>query len=162
MIASLIVALHLMGFATLQSAVISLYIAGALLLIAEIAVVSFGLIFFNGMIAFYAAYTLQNGGDPFFGAPVGWSILFGIAFVELFIIAAIISVHIWIRNHKTTTGAEGMVGAQAVVIDWDKTSGSVRIEGEIWKARSDKDMDLKEGDKVTVETVNKLDLTITV
>ena len=46
MIASLIIALHLLGYITLSSAISSLYIAGSLLIIAELGVVSFGIIAF--------------------------------------------------------------------------------------------------------------------
>lgn len=162
MIASLIVLLHLIGFIDANSAITSLYIAGALLLIAELGVVSLGLIALNGLIAFYAAYTLQTGSDVFFGIELGWSVLFGIAFVELAIVGTVVSVHMWLRNKKAITGIESMIGTKATVLEWNGTKGSVRVEGEIWKANSDQDMDLNPDEEVTIEAVNKLNLTINV
>ncbi len=161
MIASFIIILQLLGFVSLSSAITSLYIAGILLIIAEVAVVSFGLIALNGVIALYAAYAMQSGSDLIFGIPIGWSVLFGIAFVEISIIASVVAVYMWIRKQKTTTGTEGMIGQSAQIIEWNKKSGSVRFEGEIWKAKSDKELELKPNDSVNIDSVNKLNLTIT-
>ena len=161
MIASLIVALHLFGYVTLGSAITSLYIAGVLLIIAELGVVSFGLVAFNGLLALYAGYALQTGQDLVFGVAVGWNTLFGIALVEIFIIAVVIMVYRWIRNIRNTTGTEAMIGQKATVIDWDSKEGSVRFEGEIWTARAKSAIDLKADDIVTIEAVNKLNLTVT-
>ena len=65
-----------------------------------------------------AGYSLQRGSDLIFGIPVGWDVLFGIAMVELFMIFAVIAVHLWLRSHKTSTGVESMIGDKAVVKDW--------------------------------------------
>ena len=116
MLASIIVLLNLIGLVSTKSAVTSLYIAGALLIVAELGVVSVWLIAFNGIIAIYAGYALQTGNDLIFGIQVGWPVLFGIAFVEFIIIASVVSVHLWIRSHKTTTGVESMIGSKATVI----------------------------------------------
>lgn len=160
MIASIIVLLHLIGFIDANSAITSLYIAGAMLLIAELGVVSFGLIALNGLIAIYAGYTLQTGSDIFFGLELGWSVLFGIAFVEVVIVGTVITVHMWLRNKKATTGTESMIGATATVLGWSGTKGSVRVEGEIWKALSSNELELKPDEEVTIETINKLNLII--
>ncbi len=161
MIASLIILLYLAGIIPLSSAIPSLYIAGALLLIAEIGVVSFGLLALNGLIAIYAGYTLQAGTDLVFGIPIGWEVLFGIAFVEVLIIAVVITVHMWLRSQKTTTGIEGMINQPATVLDWSGTKGKVRFEGEIWEAHSAAEMDLTKDDTVKIESVGKKQLTIT-
>ncbi len=161
MIASLILLLYLTGTITIESAMSSLYIAGALLIIAELGIVSFGLIAFNGLLAIYAAYALQTGSDLIFGVPVGISTLFGIAFVEIIIIGAIIFVYVWLRKQKAITGKQAMIGEKATVIEWDGTSGSVNFEGEIWKARSKNKIELSEGDNVTIKSIDKLELTIT-
>ena len=160
MIASLITALHLLGFIAKESAVASLCVAAVLLIIAELGIVSFGLLAFNGLIAFYAAYALHTGNDLLFGITVGWPVLFGIAFVECAIIASVITVYVWLRKQKTTTGTEAMIGSKATILEWNGKKGNVRFEGEIWKAQSDKEMDFNPDDKVTVHAVNKLDLTI--
>lgn len=161
MIASLIIIMHFMGWLTPESAIACLYVTGILLIIAEIGVVSFGLLAINGMIALYAAFTLQTGAGPFIGLQIGWPFLFGIAFVELIIISSVIAIHLWLRNKKTSTGTEGMIGQKAVIIDWDGKKGHVRYEGEIWNATSNKEMELSPDEEVQVSHVNKLDLIIT-
>lgn len=161
MLASIILLLHFLGWITPESAIASLYVTGALLLIAEIGVVSFGLLALNGFLALYAANTLQTGVGFFFGLVPGWPFLFGIAFVELLIIIGVVGVYIWIRNIKNTTGTESMIGQKATILDWDGKKGRVRFEGEIWKAQSDREMELSPDDKVNVAAVNKLDLTVT-
>ncbi len=161
MIASIITAFYLFGFIDLNSAITSLYVAGILLIIAELGVVSFGLIAFNGLIALYAGYALHTGNDLLFGMSVGWPVLFGIAFVEFSIVASVIAVHIWLHKIKKTTGTEGMIGEKATILSWDGHKGKARIDGEIWSATSEKEMDLKADDLVTIKSVNKLNLTIT-
>ncbi len=162
MIASLIIALHLMGVITIESATTSLYVAGALLIIAEIGIISFGLLFMNGVLAIYAGYALQAGQDLIFGIPIGWSVLFGIAFIEISVISIVVIVHLRLKNIKQVTGTESMIGEQATILDWDGTRGTVRYEGEIWKAKSSTDINLDPDDVVTISAVRKLNLTITV
>lgn len=161
MIASLITALYLLEIIDISSATTSLYVAGVMLLVAEIAIISFGLLAFNGLIALYAAFTLQRGTDYIFGISIGWPTLFGIAFVEFFIIFIVISIHVWLRRQKTTTGIEGMIGAEATVLSWDGKSGTVRVEGEIWKAIADNEMDFEENEQVKVKSVGKMQVTVT-
>lgn len=162
MIASLIIALHLFGVISVESAVTSLFIAGILLIIAELAVVSFGLVALNGLIALYAAYTLKTGNDAIFGVTVDWPVLFGIAFVEIMIIVIIVAVFTWLRKQKKAVGKEAMIGEKATILEWDGKSGNVRFEGEIWKAQSDEIMELNADEEVTVDGVNKLILKISV
>lgn len=160
MIASLILLLHLSGALTLENAVISLYVAGFFLIAAEIAVVSFGLIALNGALALYAAFALQMNHESMLGLDMGWPVLLGITFVEIFVIIAIIFIHMRIRRIKRSVGTESMIGDQATVITWKGKKGTVRYEGEIWKASSEKALDLNADDKVTIDKVEKLNLSI--
>jgi|GEM_PF-1295680 len=160
MIASIIVLLYLAGIISSSSAITSLYVAGAMLIIAELGIVSFGMIAFNGLIALYAAYTIQSGSDMIFDMSVGWPVLFGIALVEIFIIMSIITLHLHLRKIKAASGTESMIGNKATVIEWNGCQGSVRYDGEIWKACSDKDLNIAPNDKVTIETIDKLNLIV--
>ena len=160
MIGSLLILLHLAGIISQASALTSLYIAGILLIFLELAVVSFGIIAFNGILALYAAYTLQTGSDIIFGIPVGFPFLFGIAFVEILAVIAIVAIHLWLRSLRTTTGVEGMIGQAATILEWSGTEGMVRFEGETWKAKSEQEMDFDPDDKVTIESVGKMDILI--
>ena len=131
-----------------------------MLLIAEIAVVSFGLLFLNGALALYAAFALHMQHKTMLGLDMGWPVLFGIAFVELFVLATVISIYVWLRRQKTTTGTEGMIGATATIIKWNGNKGSVRYEGEIWKAKSENEMDITPDSEVKIDQVQKMHLII--
>lgn len=157
---TVILALYFMGLVSQETAVIFLYVIGVTMIVAEIGVVSFGLLAFNGLVALFAAYSIQSGQVLLFGIPVDWNIVFGIGFVEFACIACSIAVHAYLRNLKTYTGTEGMIGAKAVVLDWHGKQGQVRIEGEIWKATSAHRLDLAPNDQVTIEAVEKLQLIV--
>ena len=47
-------------------------------------------------------------------------------------------VYLWIRflrRYRVTTGAEGLIGEPAVVIEGCRPRGRARVRGEIWNAR---------------------------
>ncbi len=49
-------------------------------------------------------------------------------------------VYFWIRfleRYRVTTGAEGLVGERAEVIEDCDPEGHVRVRGELWKARAE-------------------------
>jgi membrane-bound serine protease (ClpP class) len=51
-----------------------------------------------------------------------------------------------------------MLGARGVVLDWQKGQGHVRVQGEIWLARSNRDF--KDGDTVRVRRRDGLTLIV--
>ena len=51
-----------------------------------------------------------------------------------------------------------MLGRAAKVIQWDKTKGQVFVNGELWRAVSD--VPLLKGDKVLIQEVEGLTLTV--
>ncbi|MEZ5919109.1 MAG: NfeD family protein [Alphaproteobacteria bacterium] len=159
MIASLILALHLLDFIPAGEAATFLFICGAALIVAEIALPS-GIAAFNGVLALLVGYALKAGPDSVFGLEVGWGVFFGIAFVEIFILIASVILILRHRRRKATTGAEGMIGQKAAIVEWDGKQGRVRIQGEIWKAESDTLLELAEGEKVTISSINDLVLRV--
>ncbi len=162
MIASIILFLHLSGIITAGSATTSLFVVGALLLIAELGVTSMGLITLNAIIALYAGYALKYGGGYIFGVAIGWPLLFGFIFLEFLILGSIVFIYVWLKSKKAIVGTESMVGESAIINEWNGTNGLVHYEGEIWKAHSDIELDLDEGSKATIESINKLDIKITI
>jgi len=59
---------------------------------------------------------------------------------------------------KPTTGKEGMIGKQGVVISTINHEGKVFVHGEIWQAESDEI--LHKGEKVIVQNVEGLKLRV--
>ncbi len=64
---------------------------------------------------------------------------------------------IWIaRKHKTATNTDRLIGKEAVVlipIDNISGRGQVKVEGNIWSARSVDDAEINEGDYVLVKAI---------
>ena len=79
-------------------------------------------------------------------------------------IAALIEVaelYFWIhflRRYRVTTGAEGLVGERAEVIEACAPTGRVRVRGEIWKARCESAAE--PGDTVRIAAVDGLTLVV--
>jgi membrane-bound serine protease (ClpP class) len=62
----------------------------------------------------------------------------GIAVVALGIVVEVAEVGFWarfLRRYRVTTGAEGLIGSRAEVIEACDPEGRVRLRGEIWRAR---------------------------
>jgi membrane-bound serine protease (ClpP class) len=159
MINSIILALYLLGLISAKSAAVFLAICGIGLIGSEFLFPS-GVVAFSGLLALYIAYSLQYGQDHVFGAPIGWSVFFGIAFVEAMIAGAFAFLFLRNRDRKAISGAEGMIGHAGEVVEWHGNSGRVRVQGEIWKAVSQTPVNLKKDDKITVESVDNLVLKI--
>jgi membrane protein implicated in regulation of membrane protease activity len=68
----------------------------------------------------------------------------------------------WIRftrRRRSVTGAEGLVGQRAVVVEACRPDGRVRVQGELWRAHCPREAEV--GDHVRVARVND-DLTLDV
>jgi membrane-bound serine protease (ClpP class) len=92
-----------------------------------------------------------------FVLPPGW----GLAVVTLGIVIEVVEVGFWIRflrRYRVTTGAEGLIGAKAEVIEACDPSGRVRFRGEIWHARCPAGASV--GEAVTVIGVDGLTLEV--
>jgi membrane-bound serine protease (ClpP class) len=161
MIASIITALFLLGYMTTISASNFLFVSGVLLIVGEIALGTFWLVGFNGVLALDEGYAIRTGEQNFLGLPIDWATVFGIAFVEAVLLFASIYVIIRHSRLKVTTGIESMIGQKATVIEWNGKQGRVSIQGELWQAQSDKDMDLAANEKVTVAAVDGLVVKVT-
>jgi membrane-bound ClpP family serine protease len=66
------------------------------------------------------------------------------------------------RHRRIRTGAEGIVGHIGVVRNWTDSSGSVALDGSLWRARrsSLQEDELHVGDEVVVEQLNGLTLCV--
>ncbi len=63
----------------------------------------------------------------------------------------------FLRRYRVTTGAEGLVGRRAQVIEPLSPSGRVRVHGEIWNARGSGET---AGERVRVTAVDGLTLEV--
>jgi len=72
-----------------------------------------------------------------------------------------------VRNRRVRTGAEGIIGHLGTVRSWTDATGSVAVDGALWRARrslgpSDEDEvpELHAGDRIVVEHLNGLTLSV--
>jgi len=159
MINSIILALYLLGIMSAKNAAMFLFVCGIGLIASEFLLPS-GMIAFSGCMALFIAYSIQYGQSRVFGAPLGWSFFFGVAFVEAAILGGIAFLVAQIRNKKAIVGAESMIGHAGEVVDWHGTRGRVRVQGEVWQAMADEAIPLQKNDKITVESIDNLTLKI--
>lgn len=64
----------------------------------------------------------------------------------------------FLRRYRIQTGAEGMIGARAEVLESCAPDGRVRLSGEIWNARSE--VPVARGQIVRITSVDGLTLAI--
>jgi membrane-bound serine protease (ClpP class) len=64
----------------------------------------------------------------------------------------------FLRRYRVQTGAEGLVGAPAEVIEALDPGGRVRLRGEIWRARGSRPASI--GERVRVTAVDGLTLEV--
>ena len=85
----------------------------------------------------------------------------GVGLVALAVVLEVIELWLWmryLRRHRIRTGAEGMIGDRAVVIEPCLPEGTVKLRGEIWRARCL--AGAKVGDRVRVVAVDGLSLEV--
>jgi membrane protein implicated in regulation of membrane protease activity len=85
----------------------------------------------------------------------------GVVLVAAALAAEIGELVLWRRfldRIRVTTGAEGLIGATGEAITACDPDGSVRVRGEIWRARADPAA--ARGERVVVEAVDGLTLDV--
>ena len=150
---SLVLALYAMQTLPINYAGLLLIILGVVLLIAEVNVMSYGLLAMSGAISiFLGSIMLIDSDDP--AMQISKMILYptlGMTF--LFSIG---SIYLAKKAHQLViaTGMEGLLGEVGIVKETLNPEGRVLIHGEMWIAESDTVISV--GEKVSVEVVKGL------
>ena len=154
---SLILALYAMQTLPINYAGLLLIILGVVLFIAEVNVMSYGLLSISGAISiFLGSIMLIDSDDP--AMQISKMILYptlGMTFL-----LSIGSIYLAKKAHqlRTITGMEGLLGEVGVVKETLNPEGRVLIHGEIWNAKSD--VTISDGEKVIVEAVEDLKIKV--
>ena len=137
---------------------VALMITGALLLVAEAHLASYGLLGVAGVLALGAGGLLaisEAGGSVALGLAIFLPIAVGL--VALMVVAGRKSLAL--RRRRPRSGAEALVGRVGVVRHVPAPVGDVLVEGELWRARNSwADDELREGEHVVIEEVHGLTL----
>ena len=154
---SLILALYAMQTLPINYAGLLLIILGVVLFIAEVNVMSYGLLSISGAISiFLGSIMLIDSDDP--AMQISKMILYptlGMTFL-----LSIGSIYLAKKAHqlRTTTGMEGLLGEVGVVKETLNPEGRVLVHGETWNAKSD--VAISDGEKVIVEAVEGLKIKV--
>ena len=148
---SLILAFYAFQTLPVNYAGLALIVLAIILFVAEIKIVSHGLLAIGGVISMFLG-SLMLINSPFELVSISLSIIITTVVVASAFFLWIVGLGLKAQQRKPTTGVEGMVGESGVVMSEIKPgmAGQVTVHGEIWKATSD--VRLKAGEKVVVES----------
>jgi len=136
-----------------------LIIAGIIMLILEVKMPGFGVLFTGGLVSIlFGSFMLTASNEPALRID-WWTIIPVVAFFSvlfLFIVTKAVLIH----RKPPKTGMEGLVGEMGEVIERisPKKTGRIFVHGEIWNARSNQN--IKRGEKVKVIGVKGLMLEV--
>ncbi len=143
------------GFQTLpiNYAGLLLILLAIILFIAEVKVVSNGMLAVGGIAAMIlGSVMLIRSPEPFMRISLSAILLTTAATAAFF--GFIVTMALRAQRQKTTTGAEGLIGQIGTVRTPLKPEGSVLVEGELWSAQCEEGAE--PGDKVRVLSVKGL------
>lgn len=142
-----------------QYGALGLLLLGIALMVGEAFTPGIGALGIGGLAAFLAgAFFLFEPEGADFDLRVSLPVILGAAITSAGLTFLIIGAAIKARERPAVVGADNMLGARGVVLDWQKGQGHVRVQGEIWLARSNRDF--KDGDTVRVRRRDGLTLIV--
>ncbi len=157
---SLLLALYAFSVLPVNLAGVALIVFGVALFVAEIKVVSHGLLAAGGAVSLLAGFLLLfSGPHGDSGYRVDLLVILPAVALTLAIIAALSLQTARLRRSPVQTGASGMIGETARVVEpFPGGSGRVHFQGEYWDASGP--ADLAAGEPVRIVRVEGLKLTV--
>jgi len=150
---SMVLAFYAMQTLPIDYAGLLLVLLGALFFIAEIGVMSYGLLSLAGVVSIFLGSTmLIDSDDP--AMQISQSILYPTLGLTIVFSIGIIVFATQTRNLKKQGGAEGMLGETGIVKENLNPHGRVLVHGELWEAECEGE--IMEGEHVIVESVEGL------
>jgi membrane-bound serine protease (ClpP class) len=153
----LILAFYALQMLPINFAGLALILFGILLFIAEIKVVSHGLLAIGGIISLFLG-SLMLIESPTEYMRISLSVIIPAVLVSAAFFMFAITKAIKARLTKPTTGMEGLIGETGTVSTPIAPEGKVSIHGEFWNAISDQN--IEKGEKVQVIGVTNLILKV--
>jgi len=131
----LLLALYALNLLPINYAGAGLVLLGIGLLLAEVHIGSFGVIGIGGVIAFgIGSFMMFHTGVP--GFEVSLAVVIAATLVTAVLFLLVIGMLLRSRKRPVVTGKEALLGAEGEALDWQQEEGSVRVLGEIWRARA--------------------------
>lgn len=154
---SLLLALYAFQLLPINYAGLALILLGLAMIVAEAFAPSFGAMGIGGVAAFViGSIILIDTEAPGFGISI--PLILAFAITSAGIILLVIGMAVKSRNRPVVSGQEELLGATGVALTSFTGEGSVRIHGEVWRARSNKS--INEGARVRVSDIQGLILKV--
>ncbi|MFQ5445054.1 MAG: nodulation protein NfeD, partial [Nitrospinales bacterium] len=154
---SLILALYGMQTLPINYAGLMLILLGLIMFIAEIQVMSYGLLSVGAAISILlGSLMLIETDDP--AMQISKTVLIPTMAVFLMIAAGIIYLATRSSRLKAISGSEGMIGAKGVAKTELDPEGSVLVHGETWNAECDEK--IEDGETIIVESLDGLKMKV--
>ncbi len=132
---SLVVALYALALLPINYAGAALVLIGIGLMVAEAHIGAFGAIGVGGIAAFViGALMMFPSRVPGFG--LSGAVVTGAAIGSAALLLLVLAVLLRSRKRPIVTGSEALIGAAGEAVSWQGAEGRVRVNGEIWRARS--------------------------
>jgi membrane-bound serine protease (ClpP class) len=142
---------------------VALLVIGASVILFEAHYPAFGLLGGPGVIALAAGSVLAVGGLGG-GVALGLAMALVVALAGAGVLAVSLRKGIAVRRRRIRTGPEGLIGHVGVVRSWSEPTGSVLVDGALWRARrawpESEELQLQEGDPIVVEHLSGLTLSV--
>jgi membrane-bound serine protease (ClpP class) len=154
---SLLLSLYVLQVLSVNYAGLALILFAFILFIAEIKVVSHGLLAIGGVISlFLGSIMLFDTPEAYMRLSLGVIIPAVLVTSAFFIFAMTMAIRA--RLKKPTTGLEGLIGETGIAAMALSPEGKVSIHGEFWNATSDQN--IEKGEKIQVVGVDNLKLKV--
>ena len=151
----IILAFFALSTLPVNDAGIALLALAGVFFLAEIKVASHGLLAAGGVIAMLLGSLFLFEGD---GVRVSWAVILGGTATTTVFFLVIVAAGLRAQKRAVTTGAAGMIGAHAQVLERVAPEGRVRLGDETWSARSARDIEV--GTEVEIVSVDRLTLVV--
>lgn len=144
-------------FLLIDNTGLALLLLGLAFIIAEAFIFTFGVLALVGIIAFtIGSVLLVDTNLATFG--LTWPVMVLIGLTSILFLLVCINLAIRSFRKKVVTGREALIGAEGTVLEIKNDFLVVRIQGEIWKAQSERPLAV--GQKIRVVNFSKLLLTV--
>lgn len=154
---SLLLALFAFQTLPVNYAGILLILLALVLFIAEIKIVSYGMLTVGGMIAMVlGSLLLFESPEPWLR--LSWNVILLTVLLTAGFFVFIVRKALAAHRRRPTTGREGLIGEEGTAQSAIDPTGKVFVRGEYWEASSD--TPLAAGDKVVVEAVAGMQLKV--
>ena len=153
----LLMAAYALSILPVNYAGLALMALGVGLIVAESVTPSFGVMGLGGVVAFVVgSIILFDTGIPGFEAPL--RLIGGVGLAAGLLMLGLVVVFARSRKRRVVSGAEGLVGRRATVLEDFESAGPVLVQGERWHAASP--APVTQGQELYVQSVNGLKLKI--